>query len=443
MSRITAVLFPGTESSWVQHITRKEQAKVGSNESVVTLSNLAFSRLRSGSRYFREAGIGQIAPLPYYGYLSCVYQQPISLAAPDAGPFFTKDSQIALTYDGIISGYTGQQITDRLRTKRTQGGWETSCQELDGQFSLLAHLRNIPYRIYYATKAKPLYMLYDSLGRGVIVSSDRDYLSGLYHLSRTPQPVELPPYSVGYVSLDGNVNVTASLIRFPGEGTLVLSGGGIDTLVAAYDTRCHNDGRIQLIYFDYGAKARMREINATISIANELERSYRDSNVFRIFSLPILKELVVSSLTNDELAILSTPQAGKASEWVPCRNTVLMSLAMAYAESYSFARIVTGINPDAATAYPDNDEEWNRRMQQVVPYALGADRYVHLEAPLSRLSKVEIIQRGSKLNVPWELSWSCYEDGDTHCGTCSSCRSRRKAFQLADVYDPTEYAKKD
>jgi 7-cyano-7-deazaguanine synthase len=120
---------------------------------------------------------------------------------------------------------------------------------------------------------------------------------------------------------------------------------------------------------------------------------------------------------------------------------VLLSLAIALAESEGFARIVTGINQDAATAYPDNDEEWLNRFQHLLPFALGTDRSLKLDAPLRTMSKVEIVQHGEGLKIPWSQipSWSCYNGGHVHCGLCSSCRARRRAFTLAKVKDPTEY----
>jgi 7-cyano-7-deazaguanine synthase len=320
--------------------------------------------------------------------------------------------------------------------------WSELTGELRGQFGLLA-MSGSMQRIYYAVKAKPLYLLFDSLNRGIVVASSREALNGLYHPVRNPQPVELEPYSSGVISPDGILEkFSRSLVQ--GAGSIVLSGGGLDSLVAAYNTRInHPDEPLSLLYFDYLAKAGRKEVEATRAIGEGVIGLTGTGAVScHFFDGAVLTALADSSLTGSR-EISHGPVSGHASEWVPARNTVLMSLAIAFAEQNGFARIITGINQDAATAYPDNDEEWLLRMQQVVPFAVASGQSIALEAPLVRMSKVEIVKHGKKLGIPWKdvRSWSCYEEGERHCGECSSCSARRKAFKLARVADPTEYAK--
>lgn len=70
---------------------------------------------------------------------------------------------------------------------------------------------------------------------------------------------------------------------------------------------------------------------------------------------------------------------------------------------------------------------------------IGTYHQVRLHAPLTWLTKAEVIRLGVQLNVPYELTWSCYEGGGKHCGVCPTCRARKQAFMDADVVDPTEY----
>lgn len=445
MSGIYTVLFAQENSgSWItqlENVITGIGRRGGDGTRTATL-NGKIEISPPGKLYSRNTKDGELHT-DYQALIGCAYSQPISLPGPDAGPFISKPGHFAMAYDGVIAGYTGQQALDWLIAENAARNWVSVIGQLDGQFSLLLLDASQPRRVYYAVKAKPLYVLYDSLGRGTIVSSSKDALRGQYHATRNPQPVELSPYTCGYITLEGAVTRQASLVRWPGEGSLVLSGGGLDTLVAAFDAkRRYPTERMQLVYFDYGTKARDSEVRATERIANAIaKRYYGTPTTWRSFEFPLLAQLAASNLIDDREAISKNPQAGRASEWVPARNTVLMSLALAYAESAGYARIVTGINPDAATAYPDNDEAWSERMQAVVPYALGSDRFVKLEAPLSQLSKVGIVSRGAELKIPWKEagSWSCYDGGAIHCGLCSSCRARRKAFVIAKVVDPTEY----
>lgn len=223
-------------------------------------------------------------------------------------------------------------------------------------------------------------------------------------------------------------------------GSLVLSGGGLDTLVSAYEVKKRFPHEpMVLIYFDYGAKAHRSEETATWQITSALSNRYLAVS-WRLYGFPLLRDIARSSLTDSARPVNKDPQVGVPSEWVPARNTVLMALALSIAESSGFARIVTGINAEAAIAYPDNRKEWNDRFQDLVPYALGPGQHVTLEAPLCDLTKASIVILGKTLDVPFDVSWSCYEGGELHCGLCSSCRARRNAFALASVRDPTRYA---
>jgi 7-cyano-7-deazaguanine synthase len=441
MSGIFAVLFSRESSSWTTQLDSViNGAKQRGNDGTKTVvfNDNGFELPRDRKFYRRQSENGNTIT-DNLGFIGCAYSGPISLSLPDPGPFFNES--VAAAYDGVVSGYTGNDVIKWFDAHWSDSDWSELTRQLDGQFAMIAFNRNQPERIYYATKAKPLYMLYDSLGRGIIVASSRDSLRGHYHSSRNAQPVELEPYSAGHISLDGIITKGRSLYRYTGEGTLVLSGGGLDTLVAAFaEKQRHTNERIHLVNFDYGAKAGWREQQATKQIATELNNVYSDAT-FSCLKFPLLNQLAASTLTDSKRSVSHDPQAGKASEWVPARNTVLLSLALSMAETGGYARIALGINQDAATAYPDNDSEWLDKLQAVVPYALGSHRHVKLDAPLRQMSKVEIVKYGEKLNIPWAsaASWSCYEGGPMHCGTCSSCRARRKAFKLAKVSDPTEY----
>lgn len=446
MSGIFAALFTEESSPWILEIERMvKRLKSRGNDGLYLLSvgETGYQYLHKNRLYVHSNTGNCVAE--YRGLIGCAYNHPVALPVPDAGPFIAraKVNELALAYDGIISGHTGQEVANWLVERNPVRNWAELAVELSGQFSLIAVIRSCPQRIYYATKAKPLYVLYDPLNRGIVVSSAHSSLDGMYHGVRNPRPLELRPYTAGYVTLEGVVFEQRRLERFPGDGTLLLCGGGLDSLVSAYAIAKKYPGQaIRLVYFDYGAKAAQRELAATESIAKSLAENTESHVTVSRFDFPLLGQLAASSLTDERTSVNANPQAGKASEWVPARNTVLMSLALALAETNSIARIATGINQDAATAYPDNDIEWNSRFQELAPYALGTDRRVELVAPIALLSKPEIVKRGEELNIPWSqvASWSCYNGGDIHCGKCSSCRARRRSFELAGVKDPTEYA---
>lgn len=343
--------------------------------------------------------------------------------AESVPPFVSYDRTWVVSLDGIVVGLTGQQVADTL----SRDGF--SClHDFKGQFALLAFHVSQPNRIYFANTSKPLYGLYDSLGRVVRVASQRKYFESFYHPTRSPQPFEMGPNLYGMLSSEGILS-TYPLPVEKGSGSLILCGGGLDSLVASYDVAARfPDEPLALLFFDYGQRAAVPEWKATCEIAHALGK------------LPGAVQHPLPSFSHTTLVegnIETTPVAGVPSEWCPARNTVLMAHALSYAEAGNYARIVTGINATAADAYADNEKEWLNKCRSLVPYAVN-DRSIDLVAPLENLTKTEIVKLGKVLKVPW-TSWSCYGGGEKHCGECSSCRARRAAFRGAGVKDSTEY----
>lgn len=373
----------------------------------------------------------------HYTLVGCAYGAPSGAQIEtifDVPPFTSKDSQWLVTIDGIVTGYTGQQVADII----SREGWST-VETLHGQFAIIGVERSSD-GIYWACKAKPLYGLHHPYDGITMVASQRDDLYGFYHETRTSSPFALEPYTRGRISREGTFG-SHPLNRKSSNGSLVLSGGGLDTAVAAWDNAAtYSEEPTVLLHIDYGQKARVAEWHATqeLSVRMRKHLGVTTSAIRLKFNLGLLAG-DSSPLTGDK-DVESNPQAGQAHEWFPARNTVLMSMGLSWAEANGMARIVTGINMEAAGAYPDNEQEWLIRWQSLVPYAVGDSVSIDLEAPLVGMSKKDIVKLGDKLGFPFEtFSWSCYNGGVIHCGTCSSCRCRRAAFVSAGVTDPTEY----
>jgi 7-cyano-7-deazaguanine synthase len=132
--------------------------------------------------------------------------------------------------------------------------------------------------------------------------------------------------------------------------------------------------------------------------------------------------------------------------YVPARNTVLLALALGYAEVLGAQDLYIGVNAIDYSGYPDCRPAFVQAFESLANVATaaaveGRARY-RVHAPLVTLSKAEIIRRGARLGVPYELTHSCYDpapDGRA-CGRCDSCRLRRQGFADAGVPDPTPYA---
>lgn len=333
--------------------------------------------------------------------------------------------------DGAVANMSGTDVANAIAAK----GFRNAAREFTGQFALVAANANYR-RLYWANKAKPLYGLFGDVRASVRIVSQREYFTGMYHPTRTTSPVELGPYACGTITPEGIVEEHDRYERYRGSGTVILAGGGLDSLVTAFAVkRAYGSEPLSLLFCDYGQRALDQERNANGAIAAAV-----GATDIHIVPLPIYGP---SSALTGGYDVSHRPVRGVASEWVPFRNTLFASLGLSFAEAKDYARVALGINAEAAVSYPDNEQEWLKRLRYLTPYALGVDREVELFAPLSGLSKHEIVKLGKKHSIPWSdiPSWSCYEGGEKHCGTCSSCRARRQAFKDARVADTTEYAR--
>ena len=160
-----------------------------------------------------------------------------------------------------------------------------------------------------------------------------------------------------------------------------------------------------------------------------------------------LRAIGGSALTG-ELAVPKDAPLGPGIPvtYVPARNTVLLALALGYAEVLGAQDLYIGVNAIDYSGYPDCRPAFVRAFEALANLATkaaveGRARY-SVRAPLVQLSKAEIIRLGTRLRVPYELTHSCYDPGSEGqaCGRCDSCRLRREGFAEAGVPDPTRYA---
>jgi len=163
-----------------------------------------------------------------------------------------------------------------------------------------------------------------------------------------------------------------------------------------------------------------------------------------------LRAIGGSALTADVPVPKDRP-AGERSEgipvtYVPARNTVFLALALGLAETLGAADVYIGVNAVDYSGYPDCRPEFIRAFEVLANLATRAGvegARFHIHAPLSGMTKVEIIRTGMRLGVDYALTHSCYDpDGEGRaCGRCDSCLIRREGFRAAGVPDPTVYAR--
>ncbi|HDM78668.1 MAG TPA: 7-cyano-7-deazaguanine synthase QueC [Deltaproteobacteria bacterium] len=210
-----------------------------------------------------------------------------------------------------------------------------------------------------------------------------------------------------------------------------LLSGGLDSAVAAAIAK--NEGyEIYCLSFNYGQIA-AKEIECARSIARAL-----GAREHRIIDVSFLKDLYGSGVTALLDKNMPMPERFEQSVIVPFRNGIFISIAAGYAAIIGADVIFYGAQGDDAKFYPDCRQNFVSAISQAV--SSGTESKLTLRNPLGDKTKTEVIKIGAELGVPLELTWSCYLDGDVHCGRCESCRNRKRAFEEAGVKDPTTYA---
>ena len=218
---------------------------------------------------------------------------------------------------------------------------------------------------------------------------------------------------------------------------VILLSGGLDSATVLAIAReagyaCHT------LSLDYGQRH-----TAELAAATRVSRSL-GAVEHRVLRLG-LGDIGGSALTDDSIAVPESPTAGIPVTYVPARNTVMLALALAWAEVVGACDIFIGVNAVDYSGYPDCRPEFIAAFEQMANLATKAGvegARLRIHAPLQHLSKAEIIRRGLELGVDYAQTVSCYQataEG-LACGRCDSCRLRREGFLAAGVSDPTRYA---
>src|SRR5581483_3166140 len=151
-----------------------------------------------------------------------------------------------------------------------------------------------------------------------------------------------------------------------------------------------------------------------------------------------------SALTDTSIAVPESPTEGIPVTYVPARNTMMLALALAWAEVLAARDIFIGVNVLDSSGYPDCRPEFIAAFDHLATLATKAGvegRPSRIHAPLITFSKAEIIREGTRLGVDYGLTVSCYQadEAGRACGRCDACRLRRAGFEAAGLPDPTSY----
>ncbi|VVB62012.1 7-cyano-7-deazaguanine synthase [uncultured archaeon] len=218
-----------------------------------------------------------------------------------------------------------------------------------------------------------------------------------------------------------------------------LISGGLDSAVTAFIAK-KKRYELYALSFRYGQR-HTKELSCAKKIARTV--GVKDHIIFNI-NLQKFGGSSLFSTSSRPIKNHALTDIGKTipSTYVPGRNTVFLSLALAYAEAIGATAIFIGVNAVDYSAYPDCRPNYIRAYQHLANLATkrGVEgKTIRINAPLLYLTKAEIIKIGAKLNVPFTKTWSCYRGDVKACGHCDSCLLRLKGFQEAKIKDPIPY----
>ena len=222
---------------------------------------------------------------------------------------------------------------------------------------------------------------------------------------------------------------------------VVLSSGGIDSTTAMAIAK-HEGYKIYSLSFFYGQRHAF-ELEAAQKVANAI-------GVTKHLVINIdLKQIGGSSLTDDIAVPKDRDEQEMTREipvtYVPARNTIFLSFALAWAEVLKSSDIFIGVNAIDYSGYPDCRPEYIDAFERMANLATKAGvegtTKIRIKTPLIRWTKAQIIQKGIELGVDYALTHSCYDPSPQGqaCGRCDSCQLRKKGFKEAGVLDPTQY----
>ena len=214
-----------------------------------------------------------------------------------------------------------------------------------------------------------------------------------------------------------------------------IMSGGMDSTLSAYMMQ-EQGYEIIAVHFNYDQRTQAKEFECFENICASLhvEQKY-------ILDLDFFKQLGASALTDKNIEVPTKGvEEGVPVTYVPFRNGIFLSMAAAIAEKEGAQVISIGVVEEDSSGYPDCREDYIQAMQTAINLGTKDETNIAIKMPLVHLKKSQIVQEALNLQVPLELTWSCYKNEEKACGVCDSCRLRLNGFKTAGVTDPIPYA---
>ena len=224
-------------------------------------------------------------------------------------------------------------------------------------------------------------------------------------------------------------------VSFALKLALCLVSGGMDSSLTAAIANEEN-GRLAFLHISYGQRTEQRERRAFDEIADHYGVEQRLA-----ISVEHLSRIGGSSLTDRSIPVTGPNLTAERipTSYVPFRNAHLLSIATSWAEVIGAQYIYIGAVAEDSSGYPDCRPEFYSAFQRVIDIGTKPETRIEIRTPVIAMRKSEIVLRGLELGVPFELTWSCYQESERACGQCDSCALRLRAFREAGVTDPIAY----
>lgn len=235
-----------------------------------------------------------------------------------------------------------------------------------------------------------------------------------------------------------------------------LVSSGMDSVVTAFAVEKIYGYEPFYLHFQYGQRARKKELDTFMKLVDVV----KPSAGWKVVDISNVFEGISSALLDSNLDLHSFNENGLPASFVPFRNGIFLSVAASVAYNIGASVIAIGVTQVDFSGYPDCTYYFVEKMEDAINCGLAkgyklvprdfkrkgsfrlkkdSENWISIITPVLYLKKSQTVQLGAYLGVPFELTWSCYEEGEVACGKCSSCQQRLQGFEEAGLQDPIPY----
>lgn len=217
-----------------------------------------------------------------------------------------------------------------------------------------------------------------------------------------------------------------------------MMSGGMDSSVCAA-IALQVGYHVAALHVNYGQRTQERELRSFNDVTDYLGITQR-----MIVDIGYLAKIGGSALTDTSIPVSAANLESKEipTSYIPFRNANILAIATSWAEVLGASALFIGAVEEDGSGYPDCRAEFFEAFEKMIAIGTRPETSIRIFTPLIHLSKKEIVLRGTELNAPLHLTWSCYSSEEEACGVCDSCALRLRGFAQAGVVDKIKYTRR-